>query len=231
MVGAGPVEAARALVSHRFPDAGAAFLGAGVLSPRRTPTSDLDIVVVLAGPPAPYRESLRWDGWPAELFVHDADSLGHFFASDTARRRPTLARMCSDAVVLAGDQDTIKNVRERAKSVVAAGPPPLSGTELDLARYVLTDLLDDLAGSADPGETAVIGWNVWTATAELALMLAGHWLGSGKWLLRELRAADPLLADRMVAAIGSPARLTQVADEVLGRAGGRFWEGLRVAGS
>jgi hypothetical protein len=226
-----PVEAAGAIVRDRFPDARAAFLSAGILSPRRTPTSDLDIVVVLAGSPAPYRESLRWQGWPIELFVHDADSLGHFFASDTARRRPTLARMCTEGVVLAGDEHTIENVRERAKSVVEIGPPPLSSAELDLARYILTDLLDDLAGSADPGETAVIGWNVWTATAELALMLAGNWLGSGKWLLRELRAADPDLGDRMVAAIGSPARLTQVADEVLGRAGGRFWAGLRVAGS
>jgi hypothetical protein len=75
---------------------------------------------------------------------------------------------------------------------------------------------------------SVIGWNVWTSTAQLALMLGGHWLGSGKWLLRELRAADPVLADRMVAAIGSRAVLTQVADDVLGRAGGRFWAGLRV---
>jgi hypothetical protein len=226
-----PAEAARALVSDRFPEACAALLGPGILSARRTPTSDLDIVVVLAGPPAPYRESLRWHGWPVELFVHDSDSLDHFFASDTARRRPTLARMCAEAVVLAGDQDTIDNVRERAKSVLAAGPPPVSSAELDLARYGLTDLLDDLSGSSDPGETAVIGWNVWAATAQLALMLAGHWLGSGKWLLRELRAADPVLADRMVAAIGSPARLTQIADDVLGRAGGRFWAGLRVSGS
>jgi len=226
-----PAEAARAIVTDRFPDARAAFLSAGILSPRRTPTSDLDIVVVLAGPPAPYRESLHWRGWPVELFVHDADSLGRYFASDTARRRPTLARMCSDAEVLAGDQDTITTVRERAKSVLAAGPPPLSSAELGWARYVLTDLLDDLSGSADPGEAAVIGWNLWTETAELALVLAGRWLGTGKWLLRELRAADPDLADRMVAAIGSPARLTQVADEVLGRAGGRFWAGLRVAGS
>jgi len=231
MVRAEPVTAARALVSERFPDARAAFLGAGILSARRTPTSDLDIVVVLAGPPAPYRESLRRRGWPVELFVHDSDSLDHFFAGDAARRRPTLARMCTDGVVLAGDQDTIHNVRERATSVLAAGPPPLSSAELEWARYVLTDLLDDLSGCADPGETAVIGWNVWTSAAELALLLAGHWLGSGKWLLRELRAADPVLADRMVAAIGSPASLTQVADDVLSRAGGRFWAGLRVSGS
>ncbi|HXB49144.1 MAG TPA: hypothetical protein VNW50_15390 [Streptosporangiaceae bacterium] len=49
VVTAGPVEAARALVSERFADARAAFLGPGILSARRTTTSDLDIVVVLAG--------------------------------------------------------------------------------------------------------------------------------------------------------------------------------------
>jgi hypothetical protein len=42
-----PVDDARALVAERFPDAVAAFIGDGVLSSRRTATSDLDIVVVL----------------------------------------------------------------------------------------------------------------------------------------------------------------------------------------
>jgi hypothetical protein len=223
-----PVEDARALVSERFPGALAAFLGGGVLSPRRTATSDLDIVIILAGRPAPYRESLRWRGWPVETFVHDAASLEHFFAKDAARRRPTLARMCSDGVILAGRQEDTDTIRERARLVVAAGPPPLSAPGLDWARYSLTDTLDDLAGSNDLAETAVIGWHVWTQVAELALALAGHWSGTGKWLLRELRDADPELAARMVAAIGDPAALTAAADEVLAPAGGRLWAGLKL---
>ncbi len=226
-----PLADARALISERFPAALAAFLGGSVLSGRRTATSDLDIVIVLPGPPAPYRESLRWRGWPTETFVHDQESLERFFASDTARRRPTLARMCTDSVILAGREKTISRVRERAGSVLAAGPPPLGPDELDLARYGLTDLLDDLSGSTDPGETAIIGWNVWTATAELALLLAGHWLGTSKWLLRELRSADPALADRMTAAVGDPVLLADCAEQVLSRCGGRFWEGLRIGGS
>src|ERR1022692_5262518 len=64
-----PVADAADLVRDRFPDALAAFLGGGVLSACRTATSDLDIVVLLAGPPAPYRESLQFRGWPVELFV------------------------------------------------------------------------------------------------------------------------------------------------------------------
>jgi hypothetical protein len=225
-----PVQDARALVAERFPEAIAAFLGGGILSARRTATSDLDIVVVVAGRPAPYRESLRWHGWPVETFVHDPDSLERYFGKDAARRRPTLARLCTDGVVLAGGQDTTDQIRERGRALLAAGPPPVTSTELDLARYGLTDLLDDLAGSADPGEIAVIGWHVWTGTAELALLAGGHWLGSAKWLLRELRAADPSLAEQLVAAIGDPGRLTEAADEVLSRVGGRFWAGLKLAG-
>ncbi len=225
-----PVADARALIAERFPDARVAFLGGGILSARRTATSDLDIVVVLPGPPAPYRESLRWRGWPVETFVHDAASIEHYFRKDTARRRPTLARLCTDGVVLAGSEEETGPLQERARSILAAGPPLPGGAELDMARYGLTDLLDDLAGSADAGEIAVIGWHAWTATAALALLVGGHWLGSAKWLLRELRAADPGLAERLVAAIGDPGRLTEVADEVLSRAGGRLWTGFRVPG-
>ena len=225
-----PVADATALVAERFPAALAAFLGGGILSARRTPTSDLDIVVVLAGPPAPFRESLRWRGWPAEIFVHDRASLEHYFAADAARRRPTLARLCTSGPVLAGSPLITDQIRERGRAVIAAGPPQPGRAELETARYGLTDLLDDLAGSTDPAETSVIGWNVWTATAELALLAGGHWSGSAKWLLRELRDADPALASRLTEAIGDPVRLAGAADEVLERTGGRFWAGYRVGG-
>jgi hypothetical protein len=37
--------------------------------------SDLDIVVVPDAALAPYRETLRYQGWPVELFAHTIDSL------------------------------------------------------------------------------------------------------------------------------------------------------------
>jgi hypothetical protein len=225
-----PIADAAALVAERFPGALAAFLGGGVLSARRTATSDLDVVVVVAGPPAPFRESLRWRGWPVELFVHDEASIERYFALDTAHRKPTLARMVADGAALTGREDIRAAITDLARSVLAVGPPELTAAELDWRRYGLTDLLDDLAGSTDPGETAVIGWTVWRQTAELALLLAGRWLGGGKWLLRELRAAEPALAADLVAAGGDPVRLIAVADLVLGRAGGRLWAGYRADG-
>lgn len=128
-----------------------------MLSVRRTAASDLDIVVVLAGPPAPYRESLQFRGWPAEIFVHDRHSLESFFDRDTARRHPTLARMCVHGAVLGDAAGVAAGVRE----VLEAGPPSVTRAELDERRYELTGLLADLAGSEDPAETAVIGWNLW----------------------------------------------------------------------
>ena len=225
-----PVADARALVSERFPAAGAAFLGGGVLSDRRTTTSDLDIVVVLGGPHAPYRESLRWRGWPAELFVHHPGTIGAWFARDVARRRPTLMRMCTDGEILVDADGTASAVRDQALALLAAGPPAVGQAELDRHRYGLTDLLDDLAGSTDSAETMLIRWHVFIETAELALLLAGSWLGSGKWLLRELRAADPALARQLVAAHDQPAELAGLAELVLARGGGRLWAGYRQQG-
>jgi hypothetical protein len=115
--------------------------------------------------------------------------------------------------------------------VLAAGPPGPGQAELELGRYGLSDLFDDLAGSADLGESAVIAWNLWSATAELALVLTGHWVGTGKWLLRELRAADPVFASRMTGALTDPAALAALAREVLDQAGGPLWDGYRVAGN
>jgi hypothetical protein len=225
-----PVPDAGALVADRFPGALAAFLGGGVLSARRTATSDLDVVVLIDGPPAPYRESVRWRGWPAELFVQDAAQIGAWFVKDTARRRPTLARMCADGEILVDADGTGRAVRDQAQAVLDAGPPPLERAELDFRRYGLTDLLDDLSGSNDPGETMIISWNVLVATAELALLLAGSWLGSGKWLLRELRATAPGLAEDLIAAHAEPARLAVLAGIVLDRAGGPLWVGYHQSG-
>ena len=223
-----PIADAGALVAERYPGALAAFLGGGVLSARRLATSDLDVVVVIAGPPAPFRESLRWRGWPVELFVHDPASIEYYFALDAAHRKPTLARMVADGapVVEAAEENSGRDNGPRAlrpRGGAARNRRRRNWTGAATASPICWTIE---VGSTDPGETAVICWTVWRQTAELALLLAGCWLGSGKWLLRELRAADPALAAELVAASGDPARLTTVADLVLGRTGGRLWARL-----
>jgi hypothetical protein len=223
-----PVTDARDLVAERFPDARWALLGGGVLGAARTPTSDLDIVVMTGRPPAPYRESVRWRGWPVELFVNDEESLRWYFDADLAARKPSLARMCATSVVLVDRDGTAETFRTEAAERLAAGPGPLPAEDLDYLRYGVADLTDDLRGATDEGERAFIAWSLTAATAELILATHQHWVGKSKWLLRELRTADPDFAARLVAALPDADALIELAVEAQNRAGGRLWEGFHA---
>jgi Nucleotidyltransferase domain len=230
-----PEQTVRRLVRERFPDARQAWLSGSVVLGSATATSDLD-VPVLRDEGEVFRESLEYDGWPVELFVHTPASMRWFVAKDLERRQPSMARMVASGVpLLAGDGGA--ELEAECRATLAAGPPPLSDDDLALLRYTLTDLLDDLAG-VDPGPVrTAVAVSVWRETAELALATAGAWQGSGKWLLRELATLDERtggdLAGELDAALttalaGDPTRLTAAADRVLDGVGGRLWTGLRL---
>lgn len=226
-----PVAVARCVVRGLFGAVRWAVLSGGVLTDDRTPGSDLDIVVVVEPQPGvPYRRSLTFAGWPVELFVQDQAALEHYLAKDLARRQPSLQRMCATGVLPTDPHPHHQRVQADCAAVLAAGPPPLPGTELAALRYGLSDLLDDLTYSTDAGERAVITAVCWLRTAELALQAGGHWLGGGKWLLRELRDHDPRLAERWLSARHDPDAVAALAGQILDYAGGRLFDGYHAAG-
>ncbi|MBM2622800.1 nucleotidyltransferase domain-containing protein [Actinoplanes sp. LDG1-06] len=216
-----PIGDARALVDERFPRAVWAILTGSVLGPARTAGSDLDIVVLIPEGPG-YRESLRFRGWPVELFVHTREALEGFLASEREKRKPSTHRMLATGVALRGDPS---EWTARCAEVLAGGPEPLSEGERERLRYALTDSLDDYVHATDPGERTLIAAALWTETAKAALLLGGGWVSQGKWLLRELRGLDPALAERWVRVRESPEDLAR---EVLDRAGGPLFDGYRA---
>lgn len=228
-----PVRIAREVVETRFPAARAAILGGSANTGRRTASSDLDLVVFLDGPPAPYRETTELDGVPVELFCHTAESYEGFAARETADRRSPLLHMCGEGVVLLDRDGFGLRTRADARARLRAGPPPLSATDLEDHRYLLTDLLDDLDGADDPDELVFIADRLVIAVAELVLLAGGRWRSHGKWLLRRLREADPatcrelLLGYRQVVCAGDPAPMRRVAAAVLDGVGGRLLVGYR----
>ncbi|WP_433382599.1 nucleotidyltransferase domain-containing protein [Actinoplanes sp. CA-142083] len=212
---------ARELVHDRFPDASWAMLTGSVVTAHRTAGSDLDIVVMRDDEPG-YRESLRYKGWPVELFVHTPERLAGFLAGELAKRKPSTHRMLAGGVVLTGDPGDLP---ARCARVLADGPGPLPAAESDRLRYGLTDLLDDYRYAGDAGERAVIAAALWTEAGRAAPAFAGRWISGGKWLLRELRELDPELAERWLAARDDPAAF---AIEILERAGGPLFDGYRA---
>jgi len=237
-----PLEAARSFVAERFPEARAAFLGGSVINAHRTPTSDLDVVVLLdpapgrAALPAPYRETFEHERWVVEAFVHTRASLDDYWQRDTDRRVCSLLRMCAESIVVADPAGAAEEIQEAASELLAGGPPPLTEAELRAWRYGLTDLLDDMAGCEEEAELAFIAGAVLRGVASLALAADGRWGGSGKALARELRKADPELAERLlnghrhVVVYGDTAVLHRAAVEVLLRVGGPLLDGYRVQG-
>ncbi|WP_157573672.1 nucleotidyltransferase domain-containing protein [Nocardia jejuensis] len=233
------VDVARQLVRRDFPQARAAWLGGSVALGIATVTSDLDITVLLAGSPAPYRASMRYGGWPVELFVQTENSLEHFRAAERAERRPSTLRLIGHSCVLLDADGSGAHFRESYAKQLASGPDPLTDNELRSARYRITDLLDDLIGSEDPAERLMIATTVWHAAADLLLIGNRLWTGSGKWLHRELAAFDrtagtayaETLANAVASVVsGADEPMVDVVTEVLDLFGGRLFDGYRVAG-
>jgi hypothetical protein len=230
------IEAAHAVVDGQHPDARAAFLGGSVVTGRRTATSDLDIVVVLHGTPAPYRESLRHAEWPVEMFVHTEETWQTYVERELHTRRSPLLWMCADGLLLLDTDGLGARIAAEARKLTAAGPPPLSAEEIDDRRYAITDLLDDLAGSSDRNEHLYIATELVRRTGELALAIGGSWGGGGKWLARRLETTAPGLSTHLRHGLqevlgGRAEPLVTVVEEVLGQAGGRLWVGYKRAGT
>jgi hypothetical protein len=231
-----PIEAAHAVVEERHPDARAAFLGGSVITYRRTETSDLDIVILLHGAPAPYRLSVHDHGWPVELLVHTEESWHAFVEREVRDRRSPLMWMCANGILLFDRDGVGARVSSHAKSLAAAGPPTMPVGEIEDRRYAITDLLDDLAGCTDQGERLFICTELARRAAELALALNTAWNGGGKWLARRLDAAAPGLSTRLHNGVqqaleGQTTSLVTVVDEVLDQTGGRLWVGYRRSGT
>ena len=69
------------LVNDRFPAAVQAWLAGSVVRGTATATSDLDIdITVLDETAVVHRESLRFEGWPVELFVNCEAGIRLFVA-------------------------------------------------------------------------------------------------------------------------------------------------------
>ncbi|WP_265445689.1 nucleotidyltransferase domain-containing protein [Flexivirga meconopsidis] len=185
------VQRARAFLAAKHPDAAIAFLGGSAATGDATATSDLDVLVILGEDQADvsYVETSRYDGQLVEAFVYGPAAIRTWTARGRAERRPVLDRLAAEGISLTSGTTT-QDWQTEARAVMAAGPAPLTSDEIDACRYALTSLLDDLADPRDAAEAAVVAATSWRKAAVLALGLDRHWLGTGKWLLRELRLSD-----------------------------------------
>ncbi|MEU4601400.1 nucleotidyltransferase domain-containing protein [Kribbella sp. NPDC023972] len=226
-------EVAQRLVAEEYPGARAAWLGGSVVRGDASSTSDLDITVLLSGPPAPMRRSLEYGGWPVELFVHTEDSLAYFCDKDRQRWQPTMMRLVGESIVLLDTDGSGARLQQACHEEVVAGPRALTTAELDLLRYTITCLLDDLTDAATADVRTAIASVLWQDAARLLLTGSQHWSGTGKGMLRELTAYDERHgtdhAHALLAGVRDPDALVEEVDGILDAHGGRLFAGFELA--
>ncbi len=222
---------AEAFVAERFPAADGVVLGGSAATGTTTATSDVDLLLV----------------GPAEMFEHGrtslaaayehADRLVEVFAytpktyrtwaeRELDGHRPVILVMLRDGVVLRESAE-VAALRDWAREALDRGPS-ITPHALDVRRYMVSALLDDLGDARDPGERSLLLAEAFRALAELLLLAHGRWLGSGKWLLRRLRewdsAVTQVLVDVFVA--GDVPGFIRRAEELLAPLGGRLQAGM-----
>ncbi len=218
-------EAALDFVEQRLPGARVAFLGGSAATGSATSTSDLDILVLLGEEhrDIAYVETTTHQGWLVEVFVYGPAAAELWMQKGRAERRPVLDSLATGLALTEGDET--RAWADRARAVLAAGPAPADPEDVDLRRYSLSAMVDDLDGVAAPDEAYIIRATAFREAAELALLVDGRWLGTGKWLVRNLRAGNDFGLVAWAAGEQNPGELAALCRRVLDAAGGYLQDG------
>lgn len=226
-----PIAIATEFVKQHYPTCSAAFLAGSVAIGAGTPSSDLDILVITPDE-RPRWTTLMEADWPIEVFILSPDMYRDAFAKDVRRRRPFFLSVCTQSVVLVDRDGIAERMKKEAQQLLAAGPSPLNDEELVEYRHELTWMRDDFADTDDLDEARLMAQDLAVTAARFYLAYHRHWLGLGKWLLRELRAASPAHAREFTEAMsaincnGDKAPLLAFANAMLDFVGGARFGGV-----
>ena len=228
-----PIVVVRNFVASKYSDCQVAFVAGSFNRGEATSTSDIDLIVLFSKVEHASRESLIYQGWPIEVFIHDLETIKYFFNDDAKSGIPSLANMINEGVVIEEKLNYSDEVKALAKSVLNHGPPVLSEEERTNFRYSISDLLDDLK---DP-RTIFEGYAI---TAKLHGILSfflfrsrGQWAGAGKHIPRQLQKQNPELFIAWEKAFTEAFRghfnlVIQLTENILSENGGYLFDGYKL---
>jgi predicted nucleotidyltransferase len=229
-----PLYVTKELFETRYQGAEAIFVAGSVVRGEASTYSDLDLVVIYPKVPVAYRESFFHKDWPVEAFIHDRETIQYFFkVVDPAIGRATLAEMVSEGHEIPGPSVTTTFLKDLARVTLQAGPPALPESEIQDRRYQISELIDDIREPRSKQELIATASLVYNELADFYFRVQRGWTGSGKSVLKRMKRLDPIFTRRFSDAfdelfsLGQTQKVIEVAEEVLGAAGGFLFEGYR----
>jgi len=228
-----PYEVAKELLTGRFRGAELVFVAGSFLRGEETAFSDIDLVVVYPRLERAYRESFLFNSWPVEAFVHDRETLSHFFNEvDAPSGIPSLPNMVVEGVALPEGHPWSGALKSQADRIIGRGPEKWSVQQLDNARYGITDLLEDLRAPRSRFEGQAVVAQLHEQLGDFWFRAQGRWSASGKQIPRRMAKLNPEFAQSWVDAFGrafggEPGQIVTFAEEVLQPYGGVLFDGHR----
>lgn len=196
-----PIALTERFVASAFPNATIAVMAGSTARGERTSTSDIDLLLIgdVLFPDAETSSiatTLAFEGEIFEVFGYTPAAFEEWALRDIAQHRPVIVNMLLDGIAVRADA-AFATLRERWATIRDAGPQ-VDAHELEVRRYIITDLLDDLGDAADPAERHVIAATLFERTAHLMLLDGARWIAAGKHLPRALRSMDPVRAAELI---------------------------------
>lgn len=231
-----PIETAKQALALYYPGSLGAFVGGSVIAGMGSATSDIDIAVLYDNSfNAVHRFSTTLDGWPVEFFVHNETAQDFYFEQDRLKGMCVMPTLVGHGVVIPEEHSHLLDRQKLALEIIRAGPSTLLKSDIELRRYVLTDLLDDLVGASDLGERNATLVRLHNELGDFYLRGKTQWSGVGKALIRKLTEYDPEFSGQFVSTFeaafsgASLDGLLTLADNILEAHGGRLRDGYRSA--
>jgi predicted nucleotidyltransferase len=223
------------LIDEKYSNAAAVFWAGSVPTGNFTNYSDLDIVIVFDQIPNAYRETFLYEGWKVDAFIHDLGTLHYFFEEiDRKSGKPALPTMIVDGILMTPSSPLSEKIKQLASKAIKKGPPKWTQSDIDKARFFITDLLDDIRGTSKRSDQIASSAKLYDLLGEFYFRAQNKWQASGKILLRYLKKQNYDLAERYRDAFddifkyGHTAELESLVKEILKPYGGLLWEGYRM---
>ena len=217
----------------KYPQAKAIFLAGSLVRGEGTSTSDLDLVIAFEHTFCAVRESFFFKKWPVEAFVHDPETLEHFFQSDRKTGVPSLINMVARGVEVPAANELTISLKQRANLLLEKGPHKWSKKDIDGSRYRITDLTDDLRDPRSVHEMHATATLLYSALATHYCRSKNLWSAKGKAIPNRLRNIDAAFAKKFLESFeaifsdGLSQKVIDLSAEILEPSGGFLFDGYR----
>lgn len=190
-------------------------------------TSDLDVLVINRYSRSILIESYKFEGKKIQIIALPLLDIDYILYKDITIRKGVYLHQLTTGIILADENNILKQLQEKSKRIYKIGPHKLSDYEIYQLRGKITTRLEDLIGNKDRDEIYYIALELFQFLIDAYFKINQKWLFTGKYVGKVLKheASDfhNLLINSYNAITNNdPAPLIKITEILLASIGGKL---------